>query len=381
MEGRHCNNCYRNNHIRHLNLNKMQYKNLNKKKKFRFIRSGNNKEYIHLCDECTHYLTEGSKTSQYKFMWQSFIWYLLTNEQLLDIYGTKVWKFLPTTLREWWFVSVFNNIPYFNEHTITLEEPPAIFYDNTDGTNDFTTQIRSHKLGNVTSALNKYLLPKVLCPWGCSEYNYESGNLPFNLICQRSFLKVKIKTIHKSNDLVKIYSSRDDYIRYDVNDYDCWVFNPDWQVTPNVIRTSNGLQVCTCRHHNGVSKKLYIHTPRTPHHLPSQQSDQLCHAIIKSRIVKNFKASAYSNSYQMNEQRGSFQGVDTCDICNFGDFTFKSRLLSEFECRSVSNRADINDLLDKYEKYGYISNHLKEEIRENAKQSKYSYTNLKKYLQ
>jgi len=170
----------------------------------------------------------------------------LTNEKLLDIYGTKLWQFLPTPLREWWFLSLFDNIPYFNENTITLEEPPSIFYDNTEDTNAFTTQIKSDKLGDVTSALNKYLLPKVLCPWGCSEYNHESGHLPFDLICQRSFSKVKIKTIHKSYDLVKMYSSRDDYIRYDVNDYDCWVFNPDWKVIPNMVRTeSSGLQVCT----------------------------------------------------------------------------------------------------------------------------------------
>ena len=56
----------------------------------------------------------------------------------------------------------------------------------------------------------------------------------------------------------------------------------------------------------------------------------------------------------MHEQKGSFQGIDTCDICNFGDFNFLSKLLNESESRSIAQRADINDLLDKYEKHGYV---------------------------
>ena len=84
-----------------------------------------------------------------------------------------------------------------------------------------------------------------------------------------------------------------------------------------------GPHVMTCREHNDGSKELYIHPPRQPHHtIPSQKGDQLCHAVIKPRLIKPMKASKYSNTYQMHEQRGSFQGIDTCNVTNFGDFSF-----------------------------------------------------------
>ena len=48
----------------------------------------------------------------------------------------------------------------------------------------------------------------------------------------------------------------------------------------------------------------------------------------------------------MHEQRGSFQGIDTCDVTNFGDFGYCSKLLNESESRSIKHRPDINALLD-----------------------------------
>ena len=82
----------------------------------------------------------------------------------------------------------------------------------------------------------------------------------------------------------------------------------------------------------------------------------------------------------MNEQKGSFQGIDTCDITNFGDFTFTSKLLSENESISICNRADMNDLLEKSEKYGFISQTVKDHIKEIAKSSENNHENMNKYL-
>ena len=82
----------------------------------------------------------------------------------------------------------------------------------------------------------------------------------------------------------------------------------------------------------------------------------------------------------MHEQKGSFQGIDTCDICNFGDFLFLSILLSESESRSISNQTDINNLLDKLERSGFISQQMVNDMREIASLPKYSYENLKKFM-
>ena len=47
----------------------------------------------------------------------------------------------------------------------------------------------------------------------------------------------------------------------------------------------------------------------------------------------------------MHEQRGSFQGVDTCDVTNIGDFSFTSFFLDQSESLSIANKIDINALL------------------------------------
>ncbi len=57
-------------------------------------------------------------------------------------------------------------------------------------------------------------------------------------------------------------------------------------------------------------------------------------------------ASQYCNIQKIHEQRGSFQGIDTCDVCIFGDFGHTSILLDETESRSIKYREDINALLN-----------------------------------
>ena len=47
----------------------------------------------------------------------------------------------------------------------------------------------------------------------------------------------------------------------------------------------------------------------------------------------------------MHEQRGSFNGIDTCNISTYRKFNFNSSLLSAFESTAILNRPDINALL------------------------------------
>ena len=383
-----CHNCNRDNQIEDLPLFEIELSSLNRRRKFRFLSKkerNNQNDYIHLCKECLNHFSEKTTRStklRYDYLWPSFIWSLLTNTKIQSIYGTKIWQFLCPKMRRWWLHSVSESIPFFEENRVTLEEPRPIFSDNTENRNTFMKKIKSDKLGDITDALNEYLLPNILCPWGCSEYIHECTHLPFDLMCQRYLNKVNFETINQKDLLTKFYSTRDDYIRFNVNDYDCWIFNPDWNVVPNITFLDNeqGPHICTCRNHRNGSKKFYIHPPRLPHHLPSYESDQLSHAVIRPRTIKNFKSSSYSNSYQMHEQKGSFQGIDTCDICNYGDFTFLSKLLNESESRSISNRADINDLLDKFEKNGFIAKRIIDDMREMASKKEYSYDFLKRYM-
>jgi len=47
----------------------------------------------------------------------------------------------------------------------------------------------------------------------------------------------------------------------------------------------------------------------------------------------------------MHEQRGTFNGIDTCNVIDHGRFDQYSILRFEAEARSIFNRPDINVLL------------------------------------
>ena len=134
------------------------------------------------------------------------------------------------------------------------------------------------------------------------------------------------------------------------------MLNPSWSVRPSVaFIEGKGPVVLTCNEHNGGTHKLYVHPPRQPYHIiPSEKGDQLCHDVIKPRLIKPMKASKYCIKFQMHEQRGSFQGIDTCDVVMFGNFSFPSMLLDQSESRSIQYRPDINALLDTLQKDGHV---------------------------
>lgn len=112
-------------------------------------------------------------------------------------------------------------------------------------------------------------------------------------------------------------------MRDSLEHYDVLLLNPSWRVLPSIsFIDGKGPHVMTCRNHDGGSQQFYIHPPKIPSHIiPSAKGDQLCHAVIKPRLIKPMKAMQYSNTYQMHEQRGTFQGIDTCSVVSFGDFS------------------------------------------------------------
>ena len=103
-----------------------------------------------------------------------------------------------------------------------------------------------------------------------------------------------------------------------------------------------------------------IHPCQWKHNIPCGQSDQIGQIVVQSRTVRTGKASAYSNEWQMFEQRGTFGGIDTCNHIEFGKFENFSVLRFENENRSISNRPDINRHLDSLCKHKIISNFMAE---------------------
>ena len=127
--------------------------------------------------------------------------------------------------------------------------------------------------------------------------------------------------------------------------------------------------------------KKYVHVPGTPTTtLPAASSDQLCHAVIKTRTIKPMKASKCSNTYQMHEQRGSFQGIDTCNVTSIGNFAHNSHLLRRSELLSIANRPDIVSLLSDLRKQKKISKVFEESLIQLAKTKQLSREKLASYL-
>ena len=335
---------------------------------FRFVEVDNScDDPVVLCKECYEFLTNPEATYARSFQnsWPSFVWIILTDKDILDVYGVYVWRFLPVGWRYWWMNSLHESDVL---HDVTIEYPTAMFKDISNEVRDMKSGLSSNTLSEIIRVCNKHLIPSVLCPWGESEYIHKCGNIPYDIMVQRYLPKCYIRKIHSDKMCEKVHSARDDYVRDSLSDYNDLLLNPSWKVLPSLAFVEGkGPEVMTCRNHNSGTNKKYIHPPNQPFHiLPSEKGDQLCHAVVKSRFIKPMRASKYSNIYQMQHQTGNFQGIDTCDIVNFGDFSYCSALLDESESRSLMKRPDINSLLDNFEQDGYMTSSTVNGLRERA---------------
>ena len=313
---------------------------------------------IHLCYQCDSYLTsdQNDVSSNMELAWPSYVWYLFKDKDIQRSYGPIIWRYIPTTWRHWWIESVKETFPQIYS-PIQLHLPTPFFEDRTFEIKEWNENINSHLLSNLAMITNKYLLPRVRCPWGCSEFHHKAGFLPLDIIYQRYLQKCSLKTVTPVGKHMEkfVVSAREDYLNEERNDV-CWLFNPKWKILPSISHIpGKGPCVLTCKDHNGGTKKFMIHTVQWQHNLPSKQPDQLCQAVVNPRTLKPVKPSKYSTSYQMFQQTGTFNGLDTCTHTSYGNFDFTSKLNNEAEARSLANRPDINAHLGKLSKDGIIS--------------------------
>ena len=377
VSNRYCENCLRKQsqyltthygELYTLEFTRCQSDEICKRRKFRRIRvSNNNITSFWLCQECTNYLVSESDTFESKNIWPAFVYSTLANEEVMNAYGIKVWQLIPTLWRHWWVDNIRAFI--FKYRNISLEFPKCIIIDRSYEKDEWTSDIESQLLPRIASACNKYMLPCILCPWGCTEYVFSCGHVSLDIVFQRFLPKVNIDLINNIDLLKYIQFARDDYIRFDGN-YDCWLLNQnEWMVMPSVCYVDGkGMQFMVCKDHNKGSTSAYIHPLRQPNHiLPCKYSDQICHAVIKPRTITQMKAQKYSNTFQMQEQRGNFNGIDTCSVTQYRNFKLISILLEEYESRSIRGRPDINTLLNQFVKDELISPQSAEVYRDTAK--------------
>ena len=78
-----------------------------------------------------------------------------------------------------------------------------------------------------------------------------------------------------------------------------WLHNPDWKVLPTIDFVVGYPRILTCKDHDGGYNLIQIHCCRCRTNIPSHVSDQVFHAVVKPRTVKNMKVGYNSTGYQM----------------------------------------------------------------------------------
>jgi hypothetical protein len=273
----------------------------------------------HVCYQCYNHLTLEDRDEANKNMntWPGFIWNLMHSQEIKRCYNADyIWILIPLQWRKWWLDSIYMYFSAFFGH-VTIEEPKPLLVDRTEEIKEWNESIKSGNLNKIADACNHLLVPSILCPWGCSEFIHKAGKIDLYLIFQKHMRKCIITKL-KATSLATVEPSRDDYLRDSAIDYDNWLLNPKWKVSPSIAFVDGTPYILSCKSHNGGCKHLHIHCCRWENNLPSALSDQLCHAVIQPRTVKNTQVCYNTIGYQMVEQRYSWKGPDSINISTVG---------------------------------------------------------------
>lgn len=107
-----------------------------KRKRFRFVAVDNaSDDLVVLCLECSNYLTnhDNKVARSFNNTWPSFIWSLLSDRDVLDVYGQYMWRFVPEKWRYWWIDSLNESDLLVG---VTIDVPVPIFKDITSDISD-----------------------------------------------------------------------------------------------------------------------------------------------------------------------------------------------------------------------------------------------------
>ena len=115
MDNRICENCCRQQSLHLVNTYGSSYQivffrnssdQIRNQGKFKHVRRSTTNIYqFDLCSECTRYLVnaENKKEAELtKNAWPAFVWTVLKNRKVHEIYGESIWQFIPQQWRYWW---------------------------------------------------------------------------------------------------------------------------------------------------------------------------------------------------------------------------------------------------------------------------------------
>jgi len=216
----------------------------------------------------------------------------------------------------------------------------------------FKAILKEKKLVSLRDGCNQYLIPHVLCPWGCSEFIHCSGCLSFDAVYHRFFAFTGFTgTLSTAHQKECLHTAREDTFNFDIG---CHLFNPKWVVNMSVYLDSEvGPLFLSCHEHHGGTKAKYFHIPKTGNCLPPLHGDQLSFVVLRARTLHKTKAHTYSDTYQMNMFQGNYSGVDSTWVSTSNrQFNFQSHLSDLVETRAYNGRDDIKGLAHQFSSSG-----------------------------
>ena len=166
---------------------------------FAFIRGSRSSDTIDylLCNQCEVHLSyeDTDKANGPQFIWPAFYWSIMHCKDIHNHYSYEfIWKIVPLGWREWWFDKiVLQFMAYYN--SISITEPQSIFMDITKGLETWNEGIKSQKLSYIADVCNQFLLPNVLCPWGCSEFIHKVGYVDLDTVIQLFIQKYNLSIV------------------------------------------------------------------------------------------------------------------------------------------------------------------------------------------
>lgn len=156
-DDRSCDNCHGQNS---LELNEGMYvitfqvvnSDIIKRRKFETFRVSNTKIKEHtLCKNCLTYLTSLVKKEIFDNAWTGFLWKLLTNKEVMNIYGRYTWALLPNEFRHWWIPNLKRMEPQVYGQ-IGINDPKTSIVDVTTDIAEWKRLIESFTLPNLAKA-------------------------------------------------------------------------------------------------------------------------------------------------------------------------------------------------------------------------------------
>jgi len=317
---------------------------------------------VPLCRECASVVVFREKPSDMN-AWPAFIWKMLTNEKLQAHHGRLLWGFVPMLWRHWWLTPARGIVTRDAEFgSVTMEEPRAYFREITKDRDGLMGSIKRLRFGELKCCVNKFMHSTVRCPWGCTEFPHKLGKVDLSDV-YRHYLGTSL-AVWSSGDKDRVKGTRDDCVSYQFRLF----HNPAWEVMPGISFVPGyGPAVMTCRDHNDGSIFDYIHPPISPNGVyPAARADQIAHAIVVPRTISPMREKKFSNTFQMHQMVGSFQGIDTMSLVDRGNFDFKSLLTKKNELLSIVGRMDIRGLLRRYARDGVMPEWLVDYYLESA---------------